>query len=72
MAEDPKVNETADSGEDAEKHFWDEHAKRTEAILDSWFTRKADEVRKTGTSRNGGRLTVPALLADFFFPAEKK
>jgi hypothetical protein len=53
------------SGEDAEKHFWDEHEKRTRTILDKWFDEKVKSVQN---SRNGGRNTLPRMLADLFFP----
>jgi hypothetical protein len=53
------------SGEAAEKHFWDEHEKRTKGILDKWF----DEKVKTVQSQRGtGRNTLPKILADLFFP----
>lgn len=67
MADEPVKTEPP-SGEDAEKHFWAEHEKRTTDILDKWFDAKV----KTASSRTGGgRATLPKILADLVFGPEK-
>jgi hypothetical protein len=65
---DPSADPQGDSGADAEKHYWDEHEKRTRAILDGWFD---DKKKELGSSRNGGRATLPKIFADLVFGPEK-
>jgi hypothetical protein len=67
-AQDPQPA-AGDDGADAEKHYWDEHEKRTRGILDAWFDEKAKTIRSS--SRNGGRNTIPKIFADLVFGPEK-
>lgn len=46
-----------------EEKYWAEHEKRTRGILDRWFEDKKKEAGP-GTSRTGGRSTIPKVLAD--------
>lgn len=73
MAADPAKTDPPEPTEDekAESHFWDEHEKRTRGILDAWFEEKLKAAKGTGTARNTGRVTLPRVLADIFFPEVK-
>lgn len=57
---------------DQAEAFWGEHKTRTRGILDEWFEDKKKELREMGTSRTGGRTTLPGLLANIMFGPEKK
>lgn len=63
---------TSDPAKD-EEAFWAKHKEHTVGILDEWFEKKKDELRKAGTSRTGsGRTTLPGILANFMYGPEKK
>jgi hypothetical protein len=58
--------------DDAMKGFWDEFDKRVKGHLGTFFDEKKAELMKAGTSRTGGRTTVPSFLAGLMFGPEKK
>ena len=60
---DPAVDEEA---------FWSKHKEHMTGILDEWFEKKKGELRQAGTSRSGGRTTLPGMLANIMFGPEKK
>jgi hypothetical protein len=65
----PENGTETGSGENAEKLFWDEHEKRTAAVLDKWFESKKTEL---ASSRNSaGKTTIPKFLADLLLPPAK-
>lgn len=66
MAEDPKQepeSQTAPENDDAEKNFWDKFDSRLEGKLNSWFDNKMKDLKEQGTSRTGGRNTLPKIIA---------
>jgi hypothetical protein len=65
----PPPEPPKNDGSDAEKHFWDEHDKRTRGILDKWFDEKAAAMRSS--ARGPGRSTLPKIFADLVFGPEK-
>jgi hypothetical protein len=70
MAEKTEPEKTEPEGtEDTEAKFWGEFEKRGEAMLDKWFDKKAGDLKK---ARNGGRTTLPGILADLMFGPDKK
>lgn len=72
MADDQTQTSTeTDADKAAENKFWDEHKTRTKALLDEWFEEKVKTAKGNSDSRNGGRSTLPSLLADVFFPVKK-
>lgn len=64
----PQGDPPKDEGANA---FWGEHEKRTRGILDAWFEDKKKEFREQGTSRTGGRTTLPKIIAEMMFGPEK-
>lgn len=72
---DPQQNNDPDKQEpekDEAEAFWTTHAEKTRGILDAWFEDKKKELRDMGTSRTGGRTTLPGMLANIMFGPEKK
>lgn len=48
--------------EDAEKAYWE----KFEGKLDTWFDKKIEKYRTTGTARMG-KTTLPEIVANFVF-----
>lgn len=79
MAEDKTGTEGgSEAGQNdpsAEETFWKKFDERVGNNLDSWFEKKRKELRENATSRNGGRMSLPRVLAEFmggpFNPPEK-
>lgn len=69
MADDKTSPAEPTDEEKAEKHYWDEHEKRTRGVLDKWFEEKRTELSKSRTG--GGRTTLPKIFADLVFGPEK-
>jgi len=61
----PKTDETAEA-------FWKTHKEKTTAILDEWFDKKVEKYKGQGTSRTGGRATLPGIIADIMFGKAEK
>jgi hypothetical protein len=59
---DPATDPTPPSQEEVEKDFFD----KMEARLDTWFDKKVDKYRTTGTARMG-KTTLPEIVANMFF-----
>lgn len=76
MPEETQSQETqsqSQSGTDeSAATFWKEHETRTRKILDSWLEDKTKEHKSAGTSRTGGRPTLPGIIADMMFGKENK
>lgn len=68
----PATDGGQDPAADQAAQFWAEHKTRTVAILDEWFEAKVKKYQGTGTSRTGGRMSLPGLIADLMFGPEKK
>lgn len=60
--------EPSPSPDELEAKYWAKFDER----LGAWFDGKMEEMRKTATSRTGGRTTIQGLLANFMFGPEKK
>jgi hypothetical protein len=66
---DEKSDEKTD---DAEKAYWDRNKTELKGVLNEWFEDKRKELAASSTNRNGGRATLPSILANFVFgPADK-
>jgi len=61
--------EGGEGGEDegAEKAFW----AKMDGRIDAGIDRALGRYKVTGQSRNGGRTTVPGMLADIMFGKQK-
>jgi hypothetical protein len=71
MADDSKPDPKNDDAAEAEKAYWDRNKSELRGVLDQWFDDKVKEA-KASTSRNGGRSTLPGILANLVFgPADK-
>lgn len=67
---DPTPDPTPNPDE-VEAKYWATFEEKLGGKLDTWFEGKMDEIRKTTTSRTGGRTTIPGLFANLIFGPEK-
>lgn len=62
---DPKQQNNDPPEEDeATKSFWDRLGKLIDERIDAGVDRTLQKYSKTGQSRNGGRTSLPQMLAD--------
>ena len=66
---DPSAEKTP---EQVEEEFWAKHKTATVGILDEWFEKKKEELRTVGTSRSGGRTSLPGIIANIMFGEPKQ
>lgn len=69
MADDPKPPEN--DGTDPEKGFWDKMGALIDERVDAGIARTVEKYRVTSTSRNGGRTSLPEVVAGLMFGKPK-
>lgn len=64
---DPTTS-TEPNPDDQEKAYWE----KFEGKLDVWFDKKIEKYRTTGTTRTGGRTTLPEIFANMIFGKQEQ
>lgn len=75
MSEPGKQDPPKDPDDETEKAFWSKLGKLIDDRVDAGIGRAIEKYRVTGSSRNGGRTTLPGIMADLMFgkpPAKKE
>ena len=62
---------TGGDGGDPEAQFWAKLDKRLEEGIDRALSKRDKARQQPGTSRNGGRTSLPSILADLVFGPPK-
>lgn len=68
MADDEK-KETQEN--DDESKFWEKMGSLIDERVDAGIARTIDKYKVTGSSRNGGRTTLPEIMANVIFGKAK-
>lgn len=70
MADDDK-KETQQNDDDQESKFWEKMGSLIDERVDAGIARTIDKYKITGSSRNGGRTTLPEIMANVIFGKAK-
>jgi hypothetical protein len=64
---DPQTPPAPEGTDEAENKFWEKFDLKIGEAID----RKVEEFRQTGTSRTGGRTSLPSIIAEAFLGKPK-
>lgn len=72
MSEPNNQGNDAPDTDETEQKYWDKLGKLIDERIDAGITRSVDKYTKSGQSRNGGRTTIPEIIAGIMWGPTKK